>query len=115
MPEVVIVFSGGMDSTTLLAAQVADRGPDDVVCLTFDYGSKHGAREQAAAKLLCQRYGARQEVFELPIGKLFHTALLKGGGPIPSGEYTPETQRSTVVHFRNGMMLSVAVGFAESF
>lgn len=44
----------------------------------------------------------------------FRSALLQGGGDIPKGSYDEENMAATVVPFRNGIMLSIAAGLAES-
>ena len=46
--------------------------------------------------------------------RYFKSSLLEGGEEIPEGHYADENMRSTVVPFRNGIMLSIAVGIAES-
>jgi 7-cyano-7-deazaguanine synthase len=110
---VVLILSGGMDSTTLLA--VLKSKLEVVRTLTFNYGSKHNERENYAADLLSTMYGVANNLISLPfINKLFDSDLLKSGEDVPSGHYTDESQRRTVVPFRNGIMLSIAVGFAES-
>ena len=48
------------------------------------------------------------------VARHFTSALLEGGAPIPLGHYEEESMRQTVVPFRNGIMLAVAAGFAES-
>ena len=48
------------------------------------------------------------------IDRLFQSDLLKSGGDIPDGHYAEESMKQTVVPFRNGIMLSIATGFAES-
>ncbi|MBV9491199.1 MAG: 7-cyano-7-deazaguanine synthase [Verrucomicrobia bacterium] len=48
------------------------------------------------------------------IGEHFESALLKTGREIPKGHYEEQTMKQTVVPFRNGIMLSIASGFAES-
>jgi 7-cyano-7-deazaguanine synthase len=48
------------------------------------------------------------------IGEQFESDLLQKGGEIPKGHYEEETMKKTVVPFRNGIMLSIAGGFAES-
>ena len=48
------------------------------------------------------------------MGKYFRSSLLEGADAIPEAEYAPENLASTVVPFRNGIMLSVAAGLAES-
>lgn len=111
MKDSVIVVSGGMDSITLLY----DKKEEIVLAVTFDYGSKHNAREIAWAKVHCGRLGIRHIVIKLDfMQKYFTSSLLEGGDEIPEGHYADENMKSTVVPFRNGIMLSVAAGIAES-
>lgn len=111
MKDSVIVVSGGMDSITLLY----DKKEEIALAVTFDYGSKHNAREIAWAKVHCGRLGVRHIVIKLDfMQKYFTSSLLEGGDEIPEGHYADENMKSTVVPFRNGIMLSVAAGIAES-
>lgn len=111
MKDSVIVVSGGMDSITLLY----DKMEEIALAVTFDYGSKHNAREIAWAKVHCGRLGIRHIVIKLDfMQKYFTSSLLEGGDEIPEGHYADENMKSTVVPFRNGIMLSVAAGIAES-
>lgn len=106
-----MVLSGGMDSVTMLH-EFHER---IALAVTFDYGSNHGAREMKMAQLHCQRLGIPHKVISLPfIHEMFHSSLLEGADAIPEGHYADENMRSTVVPFRNGIMLSIAVGIAES-
>ncbi len=109
----IVVLSGGMDSATAL--WLAHREGLDIQALTFDYGSKHNDREFAHAKLLCDRLEIPLTRVALPfIGEHFKSDLLKSGGEIPEGHYADPSMKRTVVPFRNGIMLSIAVGYAES-
>ena len=107
----VIIYSGGLDSTTLLY----DERDRVALAVTFDYGSNHAVREIACARHHCGQFGIEHLVFELGfMGRYFHSSLLSGGDAIPSGNYDEENMKSTVVPFRNGIMLSIACGLAES-
>lgn len=107
----VIVLSGGMDSVSLLY-DCKDR---IALAVTFDYGSNHNAREIACAHENCRRLGIEHLVIPLDfMGRYFRSSLLSGGDAIPEGHYTSENMKSTVVPFRNGIMLAVACGLAES-
>lgn len=111
MKDSLIVVSGGMDSTTMLY-EYADR---IALAVTFNYGSNHNAREIECARYNCARLGIELVVIDLPfIGQLFDSSLLSGAEAIPEGNYDDENMRSTVVPFRNGIMLAVAAGLAES-
>ncbi len=107
----VLILSGGVDSTTLLYEE-QDR---IALAISFDYGSKHNAREIPFAKWHCEQLGIRHIVISLDfMMTYFQSSLLKGGEEIPEGHYADENMKSTVVPFRNGIMLSIAVGIAES-
>lgn len=108
----VLIYSGGLDSSTLLYEY-----RDSIeLAVTFDYGSKHNAREISYAVENCKRLGIKHLVIPLGfIGQYFKSDLLLSGGDIPHGSYDDENMKSTVVPFRNGIMLSVAAGLAESY
>ena len=113
MIDSVLVFSGGMDSTVLLA-HLLDRRKR-VHALSFDYGSRHNARELACAAEFCRASQVVHRITALPfMDQLFTSSLLKSGEPVPDGTYMEENMKSTVVPFRNGIMLAIAVGYAES-
>jgi 7-cyano-7-deazaguanine synthase len=107
----LVVYSGGMDSTTAL--YWARREYAEVATISIAYGAKHNAREYAAAQKICALLGVANTRLELPfIGQLFTSSLLQGGAAIPHADYAPENLTSTIVPFRNGIMLAVAAGFA---
>ena len=111
MKNSLIVLSGGMDSVTLLheyASQIA-------LAVTFDYGSNHNAREIEMARINCQELGIEHIVIPLEfMAQYFKSSLLSGAEDIPEGNYDDENMKSTVVPFRNGIMLAIACGIAES-
>jgi 7-cyano-7-deazaguanine synthase len=113
MTDTVVVFSGGMDSTVLVADCLA-KGKK-VAAISFDYGSKHNKCELAAAATFCRERGIDHKIISLPfINELFSSTLLQSGGEIPDGNYDEPSMKVTVVPFRNGIMLAIAVGYAES-
>ena len=107
----MIIVSGGMDSITLLH----ERKDTIALAVSFDYGSNHNAREIPFARLHCQRLGIRHVVIPLAfMQQYFKSSLLEGADALPDGHYADSNMKSTVVPFRNGIMLSIAVGIAES-
>lgn len=107
----IIIVSGGMDSITLLY-EYRER---IALAVSFDYGSNHNAKEIPFAKMHCERLGIKHIVIRLDfMAKYFDSSLLAGADAIPEGHYADENMKSTVVPFRNGIMLSIAVGMAES-
>jgi 7-cyano-7-deazaguanine synthase len=111
MKDSVIILSGGMDSVTMLY----DYKDRIAIAISFDYGSNHNNKEIPFARLHCERLGIRHIVIPLSfMAEYFKSSLLSGADDIPEGNYDDENMKSTVVPFRNGIMLSVAVGIAES-
>ena len=107
----LLVLSGGMDSVTMLYEYREQIG----LAVTFDYGSKHAAKEIACAKLHAERLGIKHIIIPLAFIKdYFKSSLLEGADAIPEGHYADENMKSTVVPFRNGIMLAIACGLAES-
>lgn len=111
--KTVVLLSGGMDSVTALYH--ARKESDVVAVLSFHYGSKHNDREIPFAKWHAEKFGIPQVTIPLAfIGEHFTSDLLASGGEIPDGHYEELTMKKTVVPFRNGIMLSIAAGYAES-
>lgn len=109
--DALLVLSGGMDSVTMLhdyCRQIA-------LCVNFHYGSNHNEREAECARENCRRLGIELVEIDLAfMGRYFRSSLLDGAEAIPDGEYAESNMLSTVVPFRNGIMLSIAAGLAES-
>ena len=111
MKNSVIIVSGGMDSITLLY----DHKDEIALGISFDYGSNHNAREIPFAKIHCERLGIKHITINLDfMHQYFKSSLLDGAEAIPEGHYADDNMKSTVVPFRNGIMLSIAIGIAES-
>ena len=108
-----VLLSGGMDSVAALYEVLKQH--EVVACLSFDYGAKHNPREIPFAKLHSERNGVPHQVIPLDfINRLFKSDLLQSGGAIPDGHYAEASMKQTVVPFRNGIMLAIAAGYAES-
>ncbi len=111
--KVCVLLSGGMDSVAVLYD--AMRSHEVVACLSFDYGAKHNHKEIPFAVFHSEKNGISHYTVPLDfMDGLFKSDLLKSGGDIPEGHYEEANMKSTVVPFRNGIMLSIAAGFAES-
>ncbi|MDE5874387.1 MAG: 7-cyano-7-deazaguanine synthase QueC [Muribaculaceae bacterium] len=107
----VLILSGGMDSVTLMHY----KKERIALAVSFDYGSNHNKREIECASWQCRLLGIEHMVIPLDfMGRYFKSSLLEGADAIPEGHYAEENMKSTVVPFRNGIMLSVACGLAES-
>ena len=84
MKDIVILYSGGMDSTVALY-KYADRIR---LAVSFNYGSKHNAREIPFAASNCAALGIEHRVIEMDLNKMgFVSNLLQSGGDIPDGHY----------------------------
>lgn len=106
-----MVLSGGMDSVTMLHEYASEIE----LAVNFSYGSNHNARELACARRHAEDLGIELIEIDLSfIGRYFHSSLLEGADAIPDGEYDFDNMKSTVVPFRNGIMLAAAAGLAES-
>lgn len=109
----VVLVSGGMDSVTALYHAMDTCAV--IGAVSFDYGSKHNPKEIPFATWHCRKLGVPHEVIEMGfVNRLFKSDLLQSGGEIPEGHYEELTMKQTVVPFRNGIMLSIAAGYAES-
>ena len=113
MSRTLVLLSGGMDSVTAL--YWARQQHEVVGAVSFDYGSKHNEKEIAFAAWHCAQMQVKHDTVALPfVNDLFASDLLKSGGDIPDGHYEEQSMRRTVVPFRNGIMLAIACGIAES-
>ena len=120
--KALVLFSGGIDSTTALALAINKYGKDRVIALSVSYGQKHDKEIQAAIAV-AEYYGV--EHLFLDLRKIFtysNCSLLKQSTEkIPEESYAKqisktngETPVSTYVPFRNGLFLSSAASIAIS-
>ena len=111
MKDSVIIVSGGLDSITLLY----DKAETIALAVSFDYGQNHGAKELPFAAHHCRKLGIPHITIPLSfMHRYFKSSLLDGAEAILEGHYAEENMKSTVVPFRNGIMLAIATGIAES-
>ena len=109
MKKAVIVFSGGLDSTTCLA--LAKAQGFDCYCLAFEYDHRH-ACELNAAKKIADHFQVPLRIMHLPIGELKHSALTDMN--IPVADYTGSRDiPATYVPARNTIFLTMALAYAE--
>ena len=106
--KIIMICSGGLDSTVLYYYEKSLG--NDIIPINFNYGSKHNSIERERARLLIPN------LIEINIDlSMFNSSLLSSNKEdIPYGHYAAENMKSTVVPFRNGIMLAYAIGYAES-
>lgn len=109
----VVLLSGGMDSTTLIA-HLLNQG-DTVDAISIDYGQRH-ARELHAAAAVAAHYAIPHEIVDLTtVGRLLTgSALTDPTITVPHGHYADESMRATVVPNRNAILLMIAAGIATA-
>ncbi len=111
--KIIVLVSGGMDS--VCALYDASEKYDVILGISFNYGSKHNIKEIPFAEYHCKKLEVPHITIDLDfMNKYFDSALLQSGGEIPDGHYQDSNMKQTVVPFRNGIMLSIAAGIAES-
>lgn len=110
--KVVVIYSGGMDSFTVLHKAV--QAGHDVYALSFNYGQRHVKELQCAAQV-CQELGIKHKIVDISaINQLLAGSSLTDNIDIPEGHYAADNMKSTVVPNRNMILLSLAVGYAVS-
>lgn len=101
-----------MDSTTMLY----EYRDDIALAVSFHYGSNHNDKEIPFARYHCEKLGIKHITIPLAFMKqYFRSSLLEGSEAIPEGNYDDENMKSTVVPFRNGIMLAIVAGLAETY
>jgi len=103
----VLIYSGGLDSTVALYSEKPK------LAVSFIYGSNHSQKEIECAKYNCDALGIQHKIIDLSNVFAGMSSSLLGNGEVPEGHYEDSSMRSTVVPFRNGIMLACAVGIAE--
>lgn len=107
---VVVIYSGGMDSFTLL--HLARARGHQVHALSFDYGQRH-VRELGCARNVCEDAGIPHKVIDIrALGEVMAGSALTADVDVPEGHYEEESMKATVVPNRNMILLSLATGYA---
>ncbi|MDO5387944.1 MAG: 7-cyano-7-deazaguanine synthase QueC [Clostridia bacterium] len=119
--KVLVLSSGGIDSTTCLGLAVKEYGSENVVALSIYYGQKHD-REIKAADDVAEYY--KVEHIKLDLSKMFEysdcSLLSHSNGEIPKESYGEQIKKtngapvSTYVPFRNGLFIASAASIALS-
>ena len=120
--KALVLFSGGVDSTTALGMAVNKYGRDNVIALSVSYGQKHD-RDIRAAVDIAKQYGV--EHLFLDLSKIFQysncSLLQQSTEAVPEESYAAQIEKthgekpvSTYVPFRNGLFLSSAASIALS-
>ncbi|MEQ3481343.1 MULTISPECIES: 7-cyano-7-deazaguanine synthase QueC [Pseudoalteromonas] len=110
--KVVVIYSGGMDSFTVL--NKARMQGHEVYALSFNYGQRH-VKELEVAKAVCERLGVDHKIVDISaINQLIGGSSLTDDIDVPEGHYEEESMKSTIVPNRNMILLSLAVGYAVS-
>ncbi len=119
--KALVLFSGGVDSTTCLGMAIDKYGKDNVIALSISYGQKHTKEIEASDKIV-KYYGV--EHIYLDLEKIFEysncSLLSHSDVDIPKESYAEQIEKtdgkpvSTYVPFRNGLFLSTAASIALS-
>ncbi|MDA7602008.1 7-cyano-7-deazaguanine synthase QueC [Gammaproteobacteria bacterium] len=110
MTKIIVVYSGGLDSFTLLNEAI--RSGKDVSALSFDYGQKHNKELHFVEKFCAQESIDSKIVNVSSIKELFQGSSLTDEIDIPKGHYEDDSMKSTVVPNRNMILISLALGYA---
>ncbi len=114
MEKSVVLFSGGIDSTTALywALKKGKR----VSALTFDYGQRHLV-EVDLARRLTVKLGIAHKIIHIDLNQIGGSSLTDPSLPLPEYESAAQIEEglsTTYIPFRNGIFLSLAAAWAET-
>lgn len=108
----VVVYSGGMDSYTVLHKALQSHA--QIAAVSFNYGQRH-SKELDVAASVCSTLGIEHKVVDVTsINQLLAGSALTSDIDVPEGHYEEPSMQQTVVPNRNMILLSLAVGYAVS-
>lgn len=110
----LVLFSGGIDSTTALYWALKRYRP--VIPVIFDYGQRHRI-EIRMAKKTCQKLGLRPRLMKIDLRQIGGSALTDEKIRIPVFKTVEKIKKrlpATYVPFRNGIFIALAAALAES-
>ena len=113
MKKVVILFSGGLDSTTVLASLITQNW--DCYPISFSYGQRHSIELEACKKIAASFKVKEHKIIQLPNDMFGNSALTRADLDVPT--YSVDNANAipiTYVPARNTIFLSIALGYAES-
>lgn len=113
MSQAIVLFSGGIDSTTAL--YWALHRYERVFPVTFDYGQRHRLEIRMARKL-ARKLKLSHTILKINLNKVGGSSLTDNSLPLPQYETLEEIETGvplTYVPFRNGIFLSLAAAWAE--
>ena len=110
MKKAVILFSGGLDSTTCLA--YAKHYGFDCYALSFNYGQRHNA-ELNAAKKIAAHFNTKHKIFNLEVNQFGGSALTDTSIIVPDYDDKNTHIPVTYVPARNTIFLSISLAWAE--
>lgn len=113
MKKTIVVYSGGLDSTVLLAEMV--RQGREVRALSVNYGQRH-RKEILAANEICDRLSVEHQIVNLSgLREIMQgSSQTDSSVPVPHGHYAEESMKLTVVPNRNMLLLATAATWAIS-
>lgn len=111
--SIVIIFSGGMDSGTLLWDLYTIAPWREIHALTFDYGQRHKREIECAKRFIKECDNVTHKVISLDVlNDVAPSCLTRPSMEVPHGAYDRDNMRTTVVPNRNMVMLSLAISYA---
>jgi len=111
--KAIVLLSGGLDSTTVLAAAI-NKG-FDIISLSFNYGQRHNYEIQCAREIASSYNVIKHQIANIDLGAIGGSALTDDID-VPKNRDTVEMDSEipiTYVPARNTIFLSYALALAE--